>query len=971
VQFVVHSTEYMTAADKHCIALPLLQPFLRLPVTNLTEDQILGALKRPLLKPILDMAFVWATKVEKGVFWKTATRDAVFHISDSSESPNSPRPYSGRFATRISSSQRNSEDDQWLTKLKAQGMAAEDEMKLLALQEYIWRTAHHTTDANPSQVDDKLSSIVPLNLINVTPQTVFFDSANSVGNHTGATDERPIDGEPMRGPHTIAEALLEASTALDGNQSGTATPRLEDRDSLKRRSSSPKPIRPSDKATAASPQQKIGSSPSRTTPFGLLPDSQLAHSSSLNSHKGGASPGNSEGLATRRGSDVSVQKRSTAQHLMRRKDLSKAEAATSTTHENVFAKLNGHSQSRQTASSSPLSMAMETSTARTPVVPVVNNLQPRYTPNHTYSGTDSNVLRLLDSHFSDNYPAEKLFDFGEIIHPLRSTSPIRRVTDSFSDGTETPGAAKPSTHLEMWRPTGHLLTLFSEHTACVNRVVPSPDHAFFVTASDDETCKVWDTLRLEKNLTPRSKQTYRHESGAKVKSLCFIENTHTFASGTDDGGIHLVRVDYQESHTGSSVRYGKLSLVRQYQLPAPQPTTNSNTVEHRPPEQQEFAVWLHHYRSSSSQSVLLLLTNLCRVLALDLKTMDTLYCLTNPVHHGTPTTLCMDRRQQWLLVGTSHGVLDMWDLRWKLLVRSWGLKSCCRIDRLMLHPIKGRGRWIIVSCGGELTVWDIEKVVCREVYRLARPKHTEKSKRTVDKPYDPWYPDEETADQLLTRFASAVSSESANIDLIDPQPRTPTSSPPSKSLLDPVLPISTMYLGVNTLSGDSTKSEPTKAPFLVTGGADQVLRFWDLTQPDSSMIVSSPHGSLGDDDMATLNSPLKARYEVSHPITPLSSAGGAQILLVEEVSPSAASSGATPGTPSSGPSTPMSKRSGKGAGAHGTSNANKPPRNTVISAAQRALLKSHLDGIVDVCVLQRPYGLIVSVDRGGGVYVFQ
>ena len=77
--------------------------------------------------------------------------------------------------------------------------------------------------------------------------------------------------------------------------------------------------------------------------------------------------------------------------------------------------------------------------------------------------------------------------------------------------------------------------------------------------------------------------------------------------------------------------------------------------------------------------------------------------------------------------------------------------------------------------------------------------------------------------------------------------------------------------------------------------------------------------------------------------------------------------GSAAGPTGSAPSTPSSKKSGRG----GDGGVNKPPRNTVISAAQQALLRNHLDGIMDVCVLERPYGVVVSVDRGGGVYVFQ
>jgi len=107
------------------------------------------------------------------------------------------------------------------------------------------------------------------------------------------------------------------------------------------------------------------------------------------------------------------------------------------------------------------------------------------------------------------------------------------------------------------------------------------------------------------------------------------------------------------------------------------------------------------------------------------------------------------------------------------------------------------------------------------------------------------------------------------------------------------------------------------------------------------------------------------------------SGGSGQLMLVEEHMPgtsgaSGVSAGGSMGSGSaSAPSTPSSRKSGRAGGGGGDGGVNKPPRNTVITAAQQALLRSHLEGIIDVCVLERPYGVVVSVDRGGGVYVFQ
>lgn len=136
--------------------------------------------------------------------------------------------------------------------------------------------------------------------------------------------------------------------------------------------------------------------------------------------------------------------------------------------------------------------------------------------------------------------------------------------------------------LQNWHPEGTLIAHLTEHQGPINRVVVSPDHNFFVTCSDDGTIKIWDTTRLEKNVVNRARLTHRHDTpGVKIKTMCFIDNTHCIASAGDDGSIHLFKVDYSQGTL--TPKYGKIKVFRKYDL-----------------DQGEYAVWMESYRQGNN-----------------------------------------------------------------------------------------------------------------------------------------------------------------------------------------------------------------------------------------------------------------------------------------------------------------------------------------------------------------------------------
>lgn len=824
-EFLAQSVKFLDQADIKCVFMPMVKPFLKInALPDYSELTILDALKSPISRTVFEQATIWAAKSDRGLFWKSLKQVRSIAFGSGSTMPKSDSM--GKLA-------RNDEDEQWLSKLRNLGLKPDDEMKLLALREFIWKLSRSKSSPSSPAEPIVTNGLISLKSLDVKPQTVFFNEPT--------LDDSLLapEPDPSQEQYTIADALLDASMTIDD----TIAKRRRGLQGQKRRVQSVGPrqteaatrfLSPAGSFRASSRDSRIVSTSSQRTD-----DSSSVHE---------------DPYAMRR----AIRQQSSALSLLDRKDGNKSIAETGMTGANAFGEVEKAFGPTAAGAVSPTrtAAAEDTSTRKA---------------RHTYEGNDPNIQLMLDNMYVDNFPRD-VIEFGPMVEPV-SRSKNRAISASASD--------------HRWKPAGQLVATFGEHKGPINRIAASPDHMFFITGGNDGAVKVWDTARLERNITHRSRQTHKHDDGARVTALCFVENSHCFISAASDGSVHVVKVDTVAA--SDVIRYPKLHLLREYQLP-----------------KGEHVVWCEHFKHETN-SVLVIATNKSRIIGVDLRTMALLYTLENPVHHGTPTCFCIDKKRHWLCVGTSHGVVDLWDLRFKMRLRGWGLPGKTPIYRMAVHPTKGRGKWICISGGtvlGEVTVWDLEKTTCREIYRTSGSKDGPKG-------YTAWNVDEERPEGMLASFATDLeSNESTNTDR----------------------GVRAMAIGTST----SSDSRDVRHAFIVTGGSDKRLRFWDIGRIENSCVYSG------------------LQNEESPPTFSNAQSTSTTSLNIERL-----------------PRTPAPNTTSATQGRSKTATSARPPRSTVISLQQQQLLQSHLDSILDVVLLESPYTMSVSVDRSGVVFVFQ
>lgn len=260
--------------------------------------------------------------------------------------------------------------------------------------------------------------------------------------------------------------------------------------------------------------------------------------------------------------------------------------------------------------------------------------------------------------------------------------------------------------------------------------------------------------------------------------------------------------------------------------------------------------------------------------------MRILHTMENPRHFGPIATFCIDKRKSWLVVATITGILTLWDIRFGLLIKSWKVNASAqsgrslRIHKCIVHPSKGKGRWVVVAlevrpASGQLNskgrdmvlmeVWDIETTTLMETFETRElpsehiPGSTEiptedgaQASRAVT--VQEAEKDPATAIAALVRNRPTITSETgaAGVSEDSSSNSTRSSAPwpqPDVCALVGGADMSNLFGPVlarpsDFSLGDGSIRAERKTGYLITGSEDRKIRLWDLGNIDRSVLLS-------------------------------------------------------------------------------------------------------------------------------------
>eukprot|EP00903_Cladosiphon_okamuranus_P008555 g8210.t1 len=565
-----------------------------------------------------------------------------------------------------------------------------------------------------------------------------------------------------------------------------------------------------------------------------------------------------------------------------------------------------------------------------------------------------------------------------------------------------------------WRPRqGVLVASLNEHAGAVNRLALSQDQAFFVSASSDSTCKVWELRGMDHTVSPQSRATYSRQGG-RLLDLCMVDNSHSVASASSDGTVHVWRVELAASASGTP--YGSFTVnpnaasgaayssgaglssnkaaaaLREqpggpgFQTPhggggggndggsgsgvsararrysgagaggnvdptvtvAPSSSgaggggvaragrgggglrvCGSSMVRCVSP--QEGAVVSVHHFNTELGSPLVYGTRKGGVRSWDLRAREEPWALRAHPELGFLTVIALGTEKTWLVVGTSRGFVMLWDLRFQILARLWRHSSGGAIHKLatcsrLPPPDAAQGPHVIVAAGrNEAAIWDLSKGgPCKQCFRVVPPSEG---------------PPQAQPSSRGGKGQDPVAVPGAELPVLEEVSLPSHPNAPALSLGAQLSAVRDFSAGAPQAGGDPAIralvgriSRSERDSYLITGGTDRCIRYWDFQAASRCYMVSGREPYPGRPAPRALHMPGVAPGQRS-----------TVVMYYDEDAPSG-----TPSLTSKSGALPMVQEKGLVA-----------PRT------------SHDDAVLDVKVTELPTKMLLSGSRDGAVKIWK
>ena len=224
-----------------------------------------------------------------------------------------------------------------------------------------------------------------------------------------------------------------------------------------------------------------------------------------------------------------------------------------------------------------------------------------------------------------------------------------------------------------------------------------------MSASDGSTVKIWDSRKLEKDISFRSRLTYHLEGSRALCAATHLGSAQVIV-GASDGLIHMFSVDHISRGLGNVVeKYSGIADITKKDIKEGAIRSLLNCP-------------LDNYTIMYS-------TQNCGIHLWDTRSNSNTWSLKSTPEEGYVSPLASGPCGNWFVSGSSRGVITLWDLRFVIPVNSWQYSLACPIEKMCLFlpppnaPLSSTARPLVYVAGGcnEVSLWNAENGSCHQV----------------------------------------------------------------------------------------------------------------------------------------------------------------------------------------------------------------------------------------------------------------
>lgn len=365
------------------------------------------------------------------------------------------------------------------------------------------------------------------------------------------------------------------------------------------------------------------------------------------------------------------------------------------------------------------------------------------------------------------------------------------------------------------------------------------------------------TRGIERTVSHRSVCTYEAQRGGgngepkyALTDACSVDNSRSVATASTGGYVHVWRVELAPGVESSPPRddaaacdpFGIDRYALDPSLPPPASTTAAGRRRRDPaytcraalvrelqPSPSEGAIVSVNQFNTDSQCLVVYGTQYSRLHACDLRARREAWSLELPPELGLLTAVALGNDRNWACAGTSRGFIALWDARYQIMVKLWRHSSHSTIHRLATCarlPLSSAesppAPLAFVAAGeNEVAVWDLAVGgSCRQCFRARRTTANDTVPQDADAawalPTLDEIPIQAHPKSRVHDFYDLAQSALLPPRLDDPKRRVPTVR---------------AIMGRISTHGNS---------YLLTGGSDCHIRYWDFLSPGRCFTVSGP-----------------------------------------------------------------------------------------------------------------------------------